>query len=223
MADALAAHLTEGVDLPPEVAPARFAAPSPAAPHWHAVDIARREALLRIRPGEHVVDLTVGNGGDTQWLADAVGPRGRVSGFDVQPEAIAIARRRLAASEAGAVVEFHCTDHARLGEFVPGPIGAAVANLGHLPGSASPVITRPESTLKAFAAALDRLRVSGALVAVIYVGHDGGRGEYAAIEAWAAALPSERWQVAWHFHPRRPRDAPVVLVVERRPAPAQDG
>ena len=44
-----------------------------------------------IQPGDTVVDATVGNGHDTQMLAELVGENGHVIGFDVQPSAIASA------------------------------------------------------------------------------------------------------------------------------------
>ena len=37
-----------------------------------------------VRPGDTVVDATCGNGHDTKWLAQAVGPSGRVFAFDIQ-------------------------------------------------------------------------------------------------------------------------------------------
>ena len=35
-----------------------------------------------VQEGDAVVDATAGNGGDTLWLAKAVGPRGSVFAFD---------------------------------------------------------------------------------------------------------------------------------------------
>lgn len=37
-----------------------------------------------VRPGDTVVDATCGNGHDTKWLAQAVGPSGRVVAIDIQ-------------------------------------------------------------------------------------------------------------------------------------------
>lgn len=216
LAEALAAHLTTGAPLPDAVAPGRFAPPPADATRWHAVDVARTEALLRIQPGDTAIDLTVGNGGDTLWLAEAVGAGGRVVGFDIQPEAIAAARRRIEDAGCEARVELIRANHARAAAFVPAPVSVAVANLGHLPGSASPIITLPATTVAAFSGVLPRLRVGGALVAVIYVGHEGGRAEHDAVVRWAGRLDAVRWDVTWHRHPGRVRHAPVVLVVERR-------
>ncbi|MHC4948960.1 MAG: 16S rRNA (cytosine(1402)-N(4))-methyltransferase RsmH [Planctomycetota bacterium] len=54
--------------------------------------------LLAPRPGETVVDATIGRGGHAVALAEAVGPSGRLVGFDVDPDALERARPRLAAT-----------------------------------------------------------------------------------------------------------------------------
>ena len=37
-----------------------------------------------VKPGDTVVDATAGNGGDTLWLARAVGAHGKIYAFDKQ-------------------------------------------------------------------------------------------------------------------------------------------
>ena len=51
--------------------------------------------LLRPRPGETYVDLTLGRGGHAEAVARAVGPAGRVVGFDLDPMNVAYASQRL--------------------------------------------------------------------------------------------------------------------------------
>jgi SAM-dependent methyltransferase len=46
--------------------------------------------------GERILDLGCGGGSSTGALADAVGPEGRVTGIDVSPDLLAVARARLA-------------------------------------------------------------------------------------------------------------------------------
>lgn len=48
------------------------------------------------QPGEVIVDLTVGGGGHAERLLEAVGPSGRLIGFDQDPAALAEAETRLA-------------------------------------------------------------------------------------------------------------------------------
>jgi SAM-dependent methyltransferase len=46
---------------------------------------------LGIGAGDRVLDAGCGSGRIAGWLAERVGPRGRVSGIDIEPEAVAIA------------------------------------------------------------------------------------------------------------------------------------
>ncbi|NLX14449.1 MAG: 16S rRNA (cytosine(1402)-N(4))-methyltransferase RsmH [Phycisphaerales bacterium] len=52
-------------------------------------------SLLDPRPGETVVDATLGHGGHARLMAEAIGPTGRLIGFDVDEQNIERARRRL--------------------------------------------------------------------------------------------------------------------------------
>ena len=60
----------------------------------------RRRAvdLLRLRPGDVVLDVACGTGLSLPLLREAVGPSGRVIGVEVSPEMIAQARDRVALS-----------------------------------------------------------------------------------------------------------------------------
>ncbi|MCS7047145.1 MAG: 16S rRNA (cytosine(1402)-N(4))-methyltransferase, partial [Gemmataceae bacterium] len=51
--------------------------------------------LLDPRPGQVIVDCTVGGGGHTRLLAQRVGPTGRVIGLDQDPAMLALARSNL--------------------------------------------------------------------------------------------------------------------------------
>ena len=59
--------------------------------------LAQAHDLVRrvLRPGDVAVDATVGNGQDTLFLAECVGPTGRVIGFDIQLSAIEATASRL--------------------------------------------------------------------------------------------------------------------------------
>ena len=67
----------------------------------NALALSHAYARRLIRPGDTVVDATCGNGGDTEFLAGLVGSEGLVIGFDIQPEAIARTRERLARAGLG--------------------------------------------------------------------------------------------------------------------------
>ena len=87
-----------------------------------------------IKEGGTVVDFTMGNGHDTAWLAEAVGPAGRVYAFDIQEEALISTEKFLKENGAPENYTLICASHHRVKEFVKEPIKAGMFNLGYLPG-----------------------------------------------------------------------------------------
>lgn len=68
--------------------------------------------LLRLAPGDRVLEVGSGLGDDAVALARIVGPSGHVTAVDLSSDFVALARRR--AREAGVDVEFHVGDMAAL-------------------------------------------------------------------------------------------------------------
>ncbi|XID93191.1 class I SAM-dependent methyltransferase [Paenibacillaceae bacterium WGS1546] len=182
---------------------------------------AQRWVQERAGPGDTVVDATAGNGSDTLFLARTVGPRGIVYAFDVQAEALASTRKRLEkeADERLAAVELVHAGHETMAAALPsdsrGRLAAAMFNLGYLPGAESPLITRPETTLAALDAALGMLRTGGALTIVAYPGHEGGKEEADAAEAWAANVPPSLAQTVLYRFLQKPA-APYLIALAKR-------
>jgi precorrin-6B methylase 2 len=56
---------------------------------------ARAVAALNLQPGQIVADIGAGSGYYTMLLSAAVGPRGRVYATDIQPEMLALIKRRV--------------------------------------------------------------------------------------------------------------------------------
>lgn len=170
-----------------------------------------------LRAGETAVDATAGNGHDTCFLAERVGPAGRVLAFDIQPAALEATRARLAAAGLLARVVLVLGSHGGLAERVPpGGVAAVMFNLGYFPGGDHGVITRPAETLRALAAAQGVLRPGGILTVVCYPGHPGGAEEAAAVVEWAAALDAAAWETAVFRRTDAAKPAPFLVRVGRR-------
>jgi SAM-dependent methyltransferase len=180
-----------------------------------AIEMAHLLLRQTLKPGDWVVDSTVGNGYDTLWLAQIVGPSGRVFGFDVQAVALAEASRRV--DGLPQVMLFHA-GHERMVAHLPaeakGRLAAVMFNLGFLPGADKAVITRAETTLTALHQALDDLAVGGQITLVLYPGHNGGDDEAAAVRSWAERLPG-RFTAAQYGWINTVRPGPELLVIER--------
>lgn len=166
-------------------------------------------------PGDVVVDATAGNGHDTVFLARLVGEEGKVYAFDIQEEAI----RRTAARLAEAGLEHRVVllqeGHENLHRFVTYGVKAVVFNLGYLPGGDHSVTTRPETTVEAFARALEVLVPGGIVTAVVYRGHPGGEEEGEALMNFVGSLAASSWVVLACTWANRSGRAPFLVVVQK--------
>lgn len=174
-----------------------------------------------VKPGDRVVDATVGNGHDTVFLAGLVGPSGHVLGFDVQADALAAAAQRLEGMPQVTLVH---AGHETLGEHMSADarsadnhdtLAAVMFNLGYLPGAPKEIVTQTDTTLAGLHQALDHLGRRGVVTLVLYPGHPGGAEEAAAVRSYAQGLP-EAFAVTQYARINSLRPAPELLVIERK-------
>lgn len=180
-----------------------------------------RELLGRVlQPGDVAVDGTMGNGHDLQFLAECVGPQGRVFGFDVQEQAVEKSRERLQAAGALSQTTLLPEDHARMLEFVPaewhGKVKAVTFNFGYLPGGDESVVTTEATSIPALRAALELLAPGGVITAMLYNGHPEGRVETEAVLAWAESLELTEAHVLLYRFLNQKKHPPVLVAIEKR-------
>lgn len=169
-----------------------------------------------IRPGDWVIDATLGNGHDALFLAQCVGEQGKVVGFDVQQQALDAATANFRRHEVGeSVYEWHLASHARVADLVTRPVRAVMFNLGYLPGADHAVITSTEETLAALAAATALLMPGGMLTVVCYPGHDGGDREAEAVKAWAKGI-GVGWHVVHYEKWATRQPAPELIALQKK-------
>ena len=154
----------------------------------------------RLRPGDIVVDATMGNGHDTLFLTQCVSPGGHVLAFDVQAAALEETRKRVPADMTTLIHAGHETMRANVPAELHGQIAAIMFNLGYLPGANKDCITRTETTLIAVGEAVELLKPGGLLTIAVYPGHAGGAEEGREIGAWAAQLDARSFEVQ-HLRP----------------------
>ena len=164
-----------------------------------------------IPAGACAIDATAGNGHDTLFLAETVGPEGKVLAFDVQEAAIVSTRARIETAGYGGRVDFFQESHATMAEHAAeGSVTAVMFNLGYLPGADHAVATG-DDTLTALEAAVRLIKNGGALSVVCYPGHEGGDSEAVKVEAWMAALPERGWRVLRYGAIGTRKPAPFLL------------
>ncbi len=184
-----------------------------------ATDLAHLMMQRTLDPGDIAVDATVGNGHDTLFLAELVGPSGRVIGLDIQQAALDEAARRTADLKQVTLVR---AGHERLAEHVanflpeagPRPLAGVMFNLGYLPGGDRQVTTRMATTIAALDQALALLKSGGLVTLVLYRGHPEGAGEAEAVRAHAEGLP-DAFTVSQYRRINTRRPAPELIAVER--------
>lgn len=188
-------------------------APFPPRPTQLAWDLLRD----RIRPGDCVIDATAGNGHDTVFLAECVGPEGHVIAFDVQAEAIRSTAEKVEAIGFTHRVSLHQVCHSRMQEFAaPGTASAVMFNLGYLPGQDHTLTTRAVETLQALEAATRILAPGGILSILCYPGHPEGAREAGQVETWITPLADSGWRIAKYAMIGTKKPAPF-LVAGRKP------
>lgn len=172
-----------------------------------------------LKPGVWAVDATVGNGHDTLFLAECVGVKGRVFGFDIQKAALAATAERLGEMPQITLIHAgHETLSAQLQAQCPAGKPARLAgvmfNLGYLPGAPKNIITKTETTLAALEQALNHLAVTGLITLVLYPGHPGGAVEADAVRAYAETL-GPAFAVTRYARENTAHPAPELLAIKR--------
>jgi len=180
-----------------------------------AVHLAQLLISEAVSTGDTAIDATAGNGCDTLFLAQLVGPQGKVYAIDIQ--AGALEKAALLLQNAGVldhVVLLHGS-HEELEQLVPAPVNAVIFNLGYLPGGDHNLVTTSRATEGALVAALKMLKPGGRIGLVIYTGHPGGLEELAVVEGLAASLDGSLYRVVRVNFINRSAQAPVVIVIEK--------
>lgn len=182
-------------------------------------ELAHDEVRQVVSAGDVVIDATAGNGYDTCFLAELVGPQGTVHAFDVQQEALTSTAARLKALDL-AWCRLHHASHAEMSEIVPqeahGHVAAVMFNLGYLPGGDKQQITTADSTRAALRQAMELLRPGGLISILAYLGHPGGQQEAKAIEQSLVDIDPQRFSVEFHLTPNATPTAPRLYLVRKR-------
>ncbi len=169
-----------------------------------------------LHEGARAVDATCGNGHDTAFLAQLVGETGKVTGFDIQQQAIDNTRNRL--EEAGLLqrCELHLCSHTRMGELVREPVDAVMFNLGYLPGGDHELTTQFDSTRQAVQQAMALLRPGGIITVGVYYGMKSGFEEKEQFMEYIKTIDNMKYTVLVHDYVNQPNCPPIAVVIEKR-------
>lgn len=176
-------------------------------------------AILRdtVKAGDVVIDATVGNGHDTQLLAELVQQQGLVYGFDVQQGAIDAARSLLEGSSEH--LRLICAGHETMAKEIDqahrGRVKAVTFNLGYLPGGDKAITTNADTTLPAIEQAISLLCTDGIITIVCYQ-HPEGLREIDAVRNMLHQMPQPQFScLETNFVNQRGNPAVVFIVYLR--------
>jgi len=172
----------------------------------HLTQIAHESVGAVLRHGDFAVDATAGNGYDTVFLANRVGPTGRVIAMDIQLRAIEATGGWIRESDCEEQVKLIQRCHSFLHEYLPTDdvncIRAVMFNLGFLPGSDDKqIVTQPKTTIAALTTCLERLSHGGMVSVMAYRGHPGGQDEADSVADFLGGLLPEQYNVQKHEAP----------------------
>lgn len=172
-----------------------------------------------VEKGDTVIDATIGNGHDTVFLAELVGEKGHVFGFDIQEDAINKTAERLMKAELKERVTLHQLGHQHLRSTIPdnlhGSISGAIFNLGYLPGGDTTIVTIPDTTISAIEQLLEIIKPEGIIVIVIYHGHKEGQVERDNLMKFVQAINPSIAHVLHYQFINKFNNPPYIIAIEK--------
>lgn len=178
-------------------------------------ELAHYFILLAIRSGDIAIDATAGNGYDTLFLAERVGPNGHVYAFDVQDEALAKTAMRLKYNNLDQRVTLVKDSHCNLSNYFREKASVIMYNLGYLPGGDLKVTTDSTSTLSSLKQALKLLSPGGIITVVLYPGHPEGSLEKEELILFCRNLGAPDFSVIQIELLNRNNKPPELIVIQK--------
>lgn len=182
--------------------------------NWQATEWVRHFVREQVREGDLCIDATMGNGHDTLFLAQLVGPSGHVTAFDIQEQALENTKKKL---EQQGLVQ-NCTlllqSHEHMDKYgKEGTVSCVMFNLGYLPGGDHRIATKASSTIRALKAGLKLLRKNGLLTLCVYSGGDTGFEEKEQVLDFVKGLDPGEFLVICSEYINRPHHPPVPVLI----------
>jgi len=183
-------------------------------------DIAHSWLKESLKPGDITIDATLGNGHDALFLAQNIGEKGHVFGFDVQKNALQQSQLLLGSEPCRKTFFHQGHEHmaSTLPESIKGKARVIMFNLGWLPGSDKSLITQAKTTVSALEQSFPFLAPNGKLSVMVYPGHEGGDHEAAMVMQWLENVcsPSDSELLLEKvIVPNRPT-APILLKISKK-------
>lgn len=176
----------------------------------------------KVQTNATIIDATCGNGHDSLYLLKNVLNKGTgtLYALDIQKKALESSKQQIERSSLDDLVkkQFHplLLGHEKIDEIpFKDPPDLIIYNLGYLPGFEKHITTVKETTLESLTKASLIINLNGIITITCYPGHQEGKIESEAIEAWLTFLNEKQFQIlklTWNNQP----SAPYVIVLQKR-------
>ncbi len=157
--------------------------------------------------GDCAIDATCGNGHDSLFIAELIGPEGKLHCIDVQESAIENTRAEL--KYLIDMSHFHLGSHEILPPVSPKLI---VYNLGYLPGADKSLTTMTNTTLKSVQNALEIIQPGGLISITCYPGHPEGKTEQEALFQFVSEISNIKYIVSTINWVNRPFSPSLIFI-----------
>lgn len=164
------------------------------------------------KPDDIAIDMTMGNGKDTVFLA---GLAKHVYAFDIQDEAHDNTQKLLKSLQVDNVTCIK-DGHENIDLYNLTEVGVIIFNLGYLPGSDKSIYTKQETTIQAIQKGLDVLREKGIMLLVLYPGFKGGYVESLYVEKYVSILSQKHFDAVKLSAVNQENFPPYLLAIQKR-------
>jgi len=175
------------------------------------VEMAHQILSLLIKPDAILLDMTMGKGHDTLFLAQKTS---FVYAFDIQDQALKQTKILLDQHQINHVVLIN-DNHLHFDQYV-NQLDGAIFNLGYLPGGDKSIHTKTKTTIDTLIKLLTYLKKDGFIQLVVYPGHDEGLKEFTEIHAFLSQLDHQIYKVLRTDLPFQKNLPPMIWTVLKK-------
>ena len=182
--------------------------------HFSALNIIHKIVREKVQPGDICIDATAGRGNDTLLLSQLVGSEGRVTAFDIQPEAVESTRALLEANGMTDRARVLLKSHSEMDElFGEDTVSCIMFNFGWLPKGDHNIFTNKSTSIPAIEKGLKLLKSGGIMTLIIYYGRETGFEERDALLEYLPTIDSSRYTVIEMPFVNRQNCPPIPIII----------
>lgn len=163
------------------------------------------------------VDMTCGNGHDTERLLKEYSPKFLYS-FDIQEKAREKTFERLGIKSDDEISNFKfiLDNHANLKSYIKEKVDLAIYNLGYLPSGDKTITTNSNDVISSFSSLINLLNDGAFVFMTLYTGFEQGKQEAEKVLSYLENLPQREFNIIKHEFINQKNNPPCFVAIEKR-------